>query len=335
MMRASAAPLVARFAAVAATIACLCAPACFLNPYRDLTDVDDRVRSPSASDCAGCHVEIAAEFFASEHAASFDDPAFVAATSQRTFTDCLGCHAPVSVYTPGIPELRTQHREEGVTCIACHFDGDVLAGPAPRSALVDPHPVAAERPLYRSSELCAKCHEGTAVEWRGAAEPKRTCQECHMKAVTRKLTQATDRFSAVLVSFEDPFEGRSHSFQVDAIAGIEDAFDARITGVSPAANGASSVRVRIDNKTPHDVPTGDFGSRRVSIDLVVLGAGDAALSRRTVDLLSADGSELKVGESRDFDVEAPPGARAVDVTLRALPRSGADVTIHTFRIALP
>lgn len=281
-----------------ATFACVVVSSCSLDPYRYLTVVDTVSRSPKASDCGACHVEIHREFVQSRHAAAFVAPAFVAATANHAFTDCLGCHAPESIFVEGPPRPRALYPEEGVTCVACHFDGAALAGPAPRSALLEPHPTAREQPLYRSSELCGKCHEGTYREWRESAlpddAPQRTCQECHMRPVERKLTQATDAMSRVLVSFEDEFAGRAHSFRVDAITDLEDCFETR------RIDDDQGSRVEILSRVPHLVPTGDFGFRRIDVVIAVLSDDGEVAAESTHTLFKEIGSALRPGERREF-----------------------------------
>lgn len=286
---------------------------CSLSPYGYLTEIDRTERSPRAADCGGCHVEIYAEFQASRHASAFIEPAFVEGTSQHSFQDCLGCHAPESIFVDGIPRVRSLHREEGVTCIACHFDGEVLAGPAPTSALAEPHPIAAERALYRSSELCGKCHEGTYREWQDAPvalgadppEAKKSCQECHMRPVTRTITQATDNVSGVLVSFEEEFAGRKHTFDVAAIADLEGAFAARADVVEAEGGDTLRVVVGVTSRIPHVVPTGDFGFRRAALEIEVLAADGSVLGRDGIELFKEVGRTLEPEREKVSIIELP------------------------------
>lgn len=302
---------------------------CSLDPYAELTEIDLVAHSPRAADCGACHVDIHREFAESRHATAFIDPAFLEATANHTFTDCLGCHAPASIYVTGIPQLRTLHREEGVTCVACHFDGEALAGPAPFSALLSPHPTAEERPLYRSSELCGKCHEGTFREWRESPLPtletKRSCQECHMRPVERKLTQPTDIVSSVLVAYEDRFAGRAHTFRVDAIEGLDGAFEAR--WIRDASNSTPS-SVELVSRVPHLVPTGDFGFRRVDVVIESLDADMNVIDSTRESLFKEIGSALETGVPRVFAVA--PVESATATRLRILASRGADPGVVVF-----
>lgn len=294
------------------------------SPYAHLTAAGPR--RASSAECGHCHVAVYDEWRASTHARSWIAPDFVAATAGRSVESCLGCHAPDSVFGPydgdGAPLARDELREEGVSCLACHFDGDVLAGPAPSTALVHPHPVAEERALYRSAELCGRCHEGTWAEWRGARDvDERTCQECHMPAVTRTLTQATGTLSKVLVSFEDEFEGRRHSFHLGALTGFEDALDARLGAVRREV-GRTRVEVVLENRLPHAVPTGDFGPRVVRVRATGLDGEGRELGAWERELRRALGTSLAPGEVRSLSIELEGEVRELRLAVER-PRAGA------------
>lgn len=309
----------------------LLAGAC--NPYAYLTEVGDA--SPPSSDCGGCHVEIHREWAASTHAESWTRPAFVDATSERRFEACLGCHAPDTVFGGGTPRLRASRREEGVNCVACHLDSGVLAGPAPTSALLEPHPVAAERAIYRTSELCGTCHEGTYREWKAAATAEtRTCQDCHMPRVTRTLTQGTDALSDALVAFEDEYEGRRHTFHLDAVDGFEDAVEARLEGGRRDPDRVRGEVVLVD-RLPHRVPTGDFGFRRVALELVALDATGQPLATTTAELYADLGTALEPGIDRAFPFDFPGATSAVRARLSRGKASGSTAVLLERRWDLP
>ncbi len=316
-----------------ATGAWLAATLAGCNPYGYLTDVGDA--SPASTDCGGCHVEIHREWQASTHAASWTGEAFAESTSDRRFEACLGCHAPDTIYASGAPRVRRTRREEGVNCVSCHFDGGVLAGPAPTSALLEPHPVAAGREIYRKSDLCGKCHEGTCREWQAAATGEtRTCQDCHMPRVTRTLTQGTDLLSGALVSFEDEYEGRRHTFHLDAIAGFEDAVEGRLDGPTRDGGRLRGAVVLVD-RLPHRIPTGDFGFRRVVLEIEGLDATGAVAGAERHELYGELGTALEPGVERAFPFDLPAGVVAVRARLSRGKRSGAAATVFERRWETP
>ncbi len=305
-----------------ALAALLAAGAC--HPYAYLTESGPR--GATSLDCGHCHVEVYAEWSASTHAASWDNAAFVAATSGHRFDRCLGCHAPASVFAEGVPAVRADRREEGVHCVACHLDHGVLAGPVPSTALIDPHPVAAERAIYGTAELCGKCHEGTYREWLDA-EGEETCQECHMPAVTRKVTQAEGVLSRVLVSFEDEVVGRRHSFHLDAVADFEGAVEARLVAVERRDDGMTC-EVEVTALVPHSVPTGDFGFRRVLLSLEGLDAGGDRVGGSEWELYKELGTALAPGAPRRFAVPLPAEARTLRLALSRSKRDGDARGVH-------
>mgnify|MGYP002881982299 CR=1 FL=1 len=89
-----------------------------------------------ASDCATCHVEVAAEWSSSIHAAAWTDPQFQAELHKDPEVGwlCLNCHTPLAnqqpmlvtdfanirapVTTPN-PHFDAALRDEGVTCLTC------------------------------------------------------------------------------------------------------------------------------------------------------------------------------------------------------------------------
>jgi Cytochrome c554 and c-prime len=315
------------FALSAATVVIA---SCALDPYRDLTAIDHSAHAPRAADCGACHVEIYREFVASRHARSWDAPAFVAATAGHSFENCLGCHAPDSIFVAEALAVRPLHREEGVTCVACHFDGAALAGPAPRSSLLEPHPTTVEHPLYRSAELCGKCHEGTYREWLAAPRAddgaQRSCQECHMKPVTRKLTQGTDAISNLLVAYEDEFAGRAHSFQVDSIADLDTAFDFALT-VRPEPTGGVLATLTITSRVPHLVPTGDFGFRGIRLEFAARDATGAVTESVAIDLFKELRTALRPGEPRDLELRLAAARPRFMVSLRSKHTGGEDAVL--------
>ncbi len=306
---------------------------CVAGGYEHLTLVEDV--APSAEQCGECHVAIFEEFRASAHAEAWVRPAFVAATSEHRLVECLGCHAPATVFTEGVPVLRSARREEGVTCVSCHLQDCAHAGPAPASLPARPHPVVPEQQIFLASELCGTCHEGTFAEWQRAPDlGKRSCQDCHMPRVTRTLTQATDVLSSALVALEDEFPGRRHTFQLDAVANFEDALRVEIRS-RVRERGAVSVALSLENRLPHLIPTGDFGFRRVRVTFAGLDRAGAVVATRDWELFKELGEALALGEPRTFTASLPPEATALRVSVATGKESGPDVVFFQQDWSLP
>jgi len=232
-------------------------PGC--KSFDDLTRVTDD-HFPQAVKCGKCHISIYAEWSGSDHAGAYTNPHFRRSTNAYAFTDCLNCHAPEP--TVALSPPRHLHREEGITCVSCHLENGVLSGPFPPTGKIKPHPVGVNPELYRGSQLCGRCHEGTFAQWKNAAqENKKTCQQCHMPAVTRKVTQSAGGVSRLIVSLEHEVAQRQHTFRIQTDESIRE-----MVSIQATRNG-STVELSVRNNLPHPLPTGDFGFR--VLDLIV------------------------------------------------------------------
>lgn len=297
------------------------------NLYPELTRSEEAV-SPRPQDCAACHVDVAAEWRASGHARAWTAERFVTATHGRTMEGCLPCHAPGSLHeTQGEPRLRDERREDGVDCQACHLDHGALVGPIEDGGgLVEPHPVRVMSALYRSPELCGRCHAGTLAEYRVHAGPgEKTCQGCHMPAIERKLTQATDTSSAVLVAFEDEVPQRRHAF--DLTSGV--AAGESVAAVASATRSADGVAVGValENRLPHAIPTGDFAPRHAHLALVGRDAAGGETGRIERRLWKELGQALVPGVASVTTGTLPAATTRVEVTLTRVGAAGAPLEL--------
>jgi hypothetical protein len=106
------------------------------------------------------------------------------------------------------------------------------------------------------SEFCAGCHGPTFHEWQ-AGGSKKTCQECHMPRVERKVVQG------FLLSLVVPnrMVGQ-HLMTYDKL--IKEA--ALLTGET----GKGSVKISLANSSGgHNMPTGKYGDYRVVLNTQV------------------------------------------------------------------
>ncbi|MFO7561205.1 MAG: multiheme c-type cytochrome [Enhygromyxa sp.] len=145
-------------------------------------------------DCEGCHTDIAQEWRASLHRASYTDPMVQAAiTGEDDPSFCRGCHAPEA---DPRREPDPERAAIGVGCVGCHLIGeDILAAPKPGPVETAPHPVRREA-KFAGPEACAGCHEfwfpsagrgghelimqRTVGEHRRSPARDQPCQACHM-----------------------------------------------------------------------------------------------------------------------------------------------------------
>lgn len=167
----------------------------------------------SAESCGTCHPDIYAEWKASTHAHAWTDAQFQAELHKDPEVGwvCLNCHTPVADQQAELAvstgQIRAPKRspnaafdaglrDEGITCLACHWRPEGIA--APHADTKAPHPVVHE-PELLTEALCVSCHQAvarveptlvctfnTGVEWQ-EAQPGKTCPECHMPRVTRPV----------------------------------------------------------------------------------------------------------------------------------------------------
>ncbi len=239
--------------------------------------VETGMKSPEAGKCGDCHIDIYHEWKDSPHAGSYTSNAFREQTFDYSFTFCLGCHVPETIFTDASIVPRNIHVEEGVNCNACHLNDCTLAGPTPARA---PHPVTGMNMFYKSSELCGKCHAGTYNVWKEIkdAEDKKTCQDCHMPEIVRKLIQ------------DEPWqkiypkrEGKQHLFSFQELIPVDEHMLSlcftKIVQTEDAIEGALEIT---NTGIPHSVPTGDYGYREVLVTIELLNkTGHVAGYRET------------------------------------------------------
>jgi len=302
-----------RHIALAAVLGLLCACRIPFPFADDLLFSLDKQQLPVAEDCRRCHGEVVAEWSDSPHADAWTSKHFTAVTADHEAESCLGCHAPAPLGRDGEIALRSDHREEGVTCVSCHLLPDAapltMRGPHARTSPLEVHPIVVDD-LFRKPDLCGTCHQDVLDQWRKAPDPadrsaKKICQECHMPAVRRTIESVDPNrpYSKVFVALESPIDGRRHRFDVppDPWKSVE----------LEIAHEGGRRTVTVRNRMPHAIPTGSFGQREAR-----LRSGDA-LIRLRADL----DQDVPAGQARSFVLEG--GADADVVLERRNPRTAA------------
>jgi hypothetical protein len=227
--------------------------------------VEKGQKSPKSERCGDCHRDIYEEWKDSPHAHSFNNDAFKEETNEYQFAFCLGCHSPETIFTDKKIEPRSVNQPEGVNCNSCHLNDCKLSGPTPARG---PHPISEKNPFFRTSEMCGKCHVGTFKTWQasGIAEGKKTCQDCHMPPITRKLIQ------------DDPWqkiypkrEGKQHLFSFQTLLD-KDETSLKLSFVKVLhSEGKIEGVLELENTgIPHSVPTGDYGYREVVVTIKLM-----------------------------------------------------------------
>ncbi len=164
-----------------------------------------------ASDCSTCHTEVASEWSTSTHAAAWVDPQFQAELHKDPEVGwlCLNCHTPLANQQPSLvtahedirapittpnPSFDSELRDEGVTCLTCHWREDGIAttrtdARAPHALVVDPD-LGGDATCTVCHQATARledalvCHFNTGAE-KEAAGVQQGCTDCHMPTVSR------------------------------------------------------------------------------------------------------------------------------------------------------
>lgn len=164
-----------------------------------------------ASDCGTCHTAVASEWSTSIHAAAWTDPQFQAELHKDPEVGwlCLNCHTPLANQQPervisfddirapvtiANPSFDAELREEGVTCLTCHWREEGIA--TTRANVRAPHATVHD-PDLAGDQTCTVCHQATARledalvchfntgSEKDAAGVKQACTDCHMPVVSR------------------------------------------------------------------------------------------------------------------------------------------------------
>ncbi len=277
------------------TLPAICFVSC--TSFEHLTVSGDQFAH--AKDCGKCHVAVYDEWSKSDHAKAFVNPHFRDATSDYSFENCMGCHAPEAGVTDKTPTARMAGRQDGVTCVSCHLKGEKLAGPINPTGMIKPHPIEVDEMFYRSSDICGGCHEGTMREWNSVKADKKTCQQCHMQPVMRHVTQATGGFSNIIVAFEKEQMLKRHDFTVSRN------FVPRKFITVTAKRDGSSLKIQIRNNLPHNLPTGDFGFRLIELQAIAVDELDHEIVLGQRELVPELSSAIPPHGTLTWNIEIP------------------------------
>lgn len=276
---------------------CLAPLAGLFGPASGCRSPELTVAGATPSACAECHAEVAEEWAGSAHARAWSSLAF----QRQADPSCYACHAPGPLQE-GPLVARDVHRERGVDCQACHLDpAGALVGPfrADRRRLTEVHPVRRDYFSYRTSRLCARCHETTREE----AEELQpalggialSCQECHMPAVARRITQDGDALTRLETSISRTRRQRRHVFGAPAEPPDEKPLLVPSWSIERDAGGGVTVRASVASQVPHLLPTGERTALAWTLTLRALDTSGAEVGRVERRLARDDGTALAPG----------------------------------------
>ncbi|MEJ5338494.1 MAG: multiheme c-type cytochrome [Aquificaceae bacterium] len=230
----------------------------------------DLLQRPQSKRCSDCHAEIFREWEKSRHAMAWKSEKFRLESEDYTKTKCLSCHAPHQVDPEIKPVLRVEFKEDGVSCVACHFKEQTKAMHGPHKVWSPPHPSRQDL-NYTKSFFCAGCHQETYREWH-LTKVQKSCQDCHMPSMGEK--RLVQKFPFEYFHSKKP--RHDHSFP---------AGKAKPEDVLLELERGETLRLKVTNLgVPHNLPTADQGDPKLYIIVnATLPTGESA---RVVRVLS-------------------------------------------------
>lgn len=285
--------------------------------------------SPSTSkECRECHEEIYNHWKNAMHSMSIEDPIFKASymdsylrTAGKTKFHCLRCHAPLTLVNNDY-DLTQKITKEGVNCDFCHsikevnveerenpfqLDiGDVKRGPLSK-AISKAHKTEPS-PLFKSSQLCAGCHEfvnehgvtvlGTYSEWKSSpySEEKVHCQNCHMPLIPGQIVKTKIKPSP---EKEINLHAISASHSEEQ---LRKALKVEIKNIYQEKDFISVTVAVTNTGSGHAVPTG-IPSRKLILRVELKTPGEYFSHQRTYQKLIADSSGRVLHNITDIFLE--------------------------------
>jgi hypothetical protein len=271
---------------------------------------------PGSKECGDCHIDIYNEWAESSHSKSYTSEEFRETTNNYEFKFCIRCHVPETIFTSlavdsdktAISLTKSKNDEitprdynlkDGVDCHGCHLTVDcTLAGP---HAGISPHPIEKKEGLYKESELCGKCHVDTFEEYLKYVENgnDKTCQDCHMPAVNRKLIQ-DEPWQKLHVKKE----GKAHTFSsLSAIKSNKDFIELTFTELNDNNNQIIGKVEILNSKVNHSIPTGKYGYREVLLLINLKDNFGRIVKSKQESMFLELNTQLKPGEKKTYSFE--------------------------------
>jgi hypothetical protein len=315
-----------------------------------------------ASDCGVCHTDIYAEWKLSTHAAAWVDPQFQGELHKDPDVGwlCLNCHTPVAnqqaliVQETGVvrapktaanPAFDEAYRNEGVTCMGCHWRPDGIA--APHANVKAPH-TTVYAPDMMEDGTCLDCHQARARledalvcdfntgNEKTSAGVTRSCSSCHMPTVERAMATGGAVRSGGRHSWAGSGIGKGIGPTHPGLDGLDVSFT-----VAPVVVGEPlEMRVSLHNvRAGHPIPTGD-PERMIRVDLRMVDAAGVQLAQHTERFgqtwqwspvaMKLSDNRIGVGEQRwvEWSQPMPAGPVDVEVTVRHIRLSAENLRYH-------
>ncbi len=258
---------------------------------------EDLLQRPPAKRCSDCHTDIYREWKKSRHFHAWTSENFRVESENYAKVKCLSCHAPHQVDPEKKPLLRAEFREDGVSCVACHFKEETRSMHGPLKVWSPPHPSRQDL-SYTKSTFCAGCHRETYKEWK-MAKVEKSCQSCHMPSLGKR--DLIQKFPFYLFHLAKP--RTSHEFP-SLKAGPED--------VEVRLEAGKLILTNVG--VPHNLPTADQGDPRLYLLAEITYANGR---KRIVRKLLSPQSKTALAYKEPKEIRIPP-AEVKEVRVKLL-----------------
>ncbi|MGD0916866.1 MAG: multiheme c-type cytochrome [Thermodesulfobacteriota bacterium] len=251
-------------------------------------------KTVKSSECNECHKLIYEEWSKDIHAKAYVNDPFKKASRNYAAEECIGCHAAQDIAEGINLKIRPINKEEGINCTTCHLKNNMIYGPYKLTAK---HKSEQDESMLKS-EFCIGCHTPTFQEWQ-ASGSKKSCQECHMPRVERKVVQGF-LLSKVVPNRMVGQHLQSYEKLIKEAASI----------TSEAGKGM--VKISVMNKgADHLMPTGEYGDYRVVLNTTVKEAeGQVVLSKEEIfSTLKKNGIPPQKTISFEYPISLETGKR--------------------------
>ncbi len=248
---------------------------------------EDLLERPPAKRCADCHADIYREWKKSRHFHAWTSEKFRIESENYAKVKCLSCHAPHQVDPERKPELRAEFREDGVSCVACHFKEETKSMHGPLKVWSPPHPSKQDL-SYTRSTFCAGCHQETYKEWK-LSRVEKFCQSCHMPSLGKR--DLIQKFPFHLFHLAKP--RTSHEFP---------SLKARPEDVEVRLEPGKIVLTNVG--VPHNLPTADQGDPKLYLLAEVIYSDGR---RKKVRKILSPQSKTALAYREPREIRIPPG----------------------------
>ena len=241
------------------------------------------------------------EWKGSAHSRAYVSESFRKVTSQYKVKECLTCHVTNPIYDAKELTIRDHNREEGVSCVVCHLTPEQqIAGPL---TVLPAHSVKMNDPYYKSSKLCGTCHEEHFQEWEkfsnskkktGKGQIEKTCQDCHMPEVKRKLiTKGIFQYA----HWEQ--QGKKHTFAIEVEPDKDVPWFRAEAKFENQEKGKFEVDLQFSHALPHSFPSGIFGFKAIDLIVSVKNAEGRTMEEQIMTIYAENKKGIKPGKQVD------------------------------------